>query len=243
MELYNRRLLLLNEDEPSYYSDAASSSPPRLTTAPLSSSLFVTPLKLSAPVPFNSNVAYLIIIVLLLIAFIILFIRRFADDSPASARHSSPASSNYHSPSSSCGGGLDPTTVQSLPAFRYNSEEKHQDCAICLSEFEIGETVKIVPNCKHVFHRECIDTWLSSHVTCPICRGSNFFAVERQAEESAKAEPTGDQIVRRQQVASTVENGDTWREGRTMGTLSNQRRSRSCPSFRDTAILRRTLSY
>ncbi|XP_028808173.1 RING-H2 finger protein ATL57 [Neltuma alba] len=238
MELYNRRLLLLNEDEPSF-SDA--SSPPRLTAAPLSSSLFVTPLKLSAPVPFNSDVAYIVIIVLLLVAFIFLFIRRFADHSPASAQHSPPASSYYHSPSSSCG-GLDRATVQSLPVFRYNAEGKHQeDCTICLSEFETGETVKVIPNCKHVFHRECVDTWLSSHVTCPICRGSKFIAVERQAE-SAKVEPTSDQIVRREPVASTVENGVTWREGTARGTC-NQRRSRSCSSFRDAAVLRRTLSY
>ncbi|XP_054812909.1 RING-H2 finger protein ATL57 [Prosopis cineraria] len=239
MELYNRRLLLLNEDEPSS-NDA--SSPPRLTAAPLSASLFVTPLKLSAPVTFNSEVACIVIIVLLLIAFIVLFMRRFADHSPAPARYLPSASSNYYSPSSSCG-GLDQTTVQSLPGFRYNAEAKNQeDCAICLSEFEIGETVKMVPNCKHVFHQQCIDRWLSSHVTCPICRGTKFFVGEQQQAESAKAQPTSDQVVGRRHVASTVENGETWRQGSAMGTCS-RRRSRSCSSFRDTVVLRRTLSY
>ena len=30
--------------------------------------------------------------------------------------------------------------------------------------------VKLLPNCKHMFHVECIDMWLNSNTTCPICR-------------------------------------------------------------------------
>ncbi|KAG9151251.1 hypothetical protein Leryth_002800 [Lithospermum erythrorhizon] len=35
--------------------------------------------------------------------------------------------------------------------------------------------VKLIPNCGHVFHPYCIDTWLESHVSCPLCRCSNLF--------------------------------------------------------------------
>lgn len=35
---------------------------------------------------------------------------------------------------------------------------------------EEGELIKVLPNCKHDFHSECIDKWLGSHSTCPICR-------------------------------------------------------------------------
>ncbi|RWW33443.1 hypothetical protein GW17_00001834 [Ensete ventricosum] len=44
------------------------------------------------------------------------------------------------------------------------------ECAICLSAVEEGETVRTLPSCKHLFHVGCIDMWLGSHSTCPVCR-------------------------------------------------------------------------
>lgn len=45
-----------------------------------------------------------------------------------------------------------------------------EDCAVCLGEVETGETLRQLPACQHVFHRECIDPWLRAHATCPLCR-------------------------------------------------------------------------
>jgi len=41
-----------------------------------------------------------------------------------------------------------------------------EDCSICMEKL----TYKTHLNCGHCFHDDCIDTWLSSHNTCPICR-------------------------------------------------------------------------
>ncbi|PIK46207.1 putative E3 ubiquitin-protein ligase ZNRF3-like [Apostichopus japonicus] len=41
-------------------------------------------------------------------------------------------------------------------------------CAICLDEFREGEELRIVP-CDHEFHRHCVDPWLVSNKTCPLC--------------------------------------------------------------------------
>ncbi|XP_047975918.1 RING-H2 finger protein ATL64-like [Salvia hispanica] len=65
-----------------------------------------------------------------------------------------------------------PAAVSSLPTFLYKSkiQESPPECAVCLSEFEDGETGRILPECKHSFHADCIDAWLRSHPQCPICR-------------------------------------------------------------------------
>lgn len=71
--------------------------------------------------------------------------------------------------------GLDPTVIASLPIFVYQQTEGQAEddlieCAVCLSMLEDQEMARILPNCKHKFHAQCIDKWLSSHSTCPICR-------------------------------------------------------------------------
>ncbi|KAL4576329.1 hypothetical protein LXL04_012421 [Taraxacum kok-saghyz] len=43
-------------------------------------------------------------------------------------------------------------------------------CSICLCEFEENEELRTLPECSHSFHVPCIDMWLFSHSTCPVCR-------------------------------------------------------------------------
>ncbi|KAG9149915.1 hypothetical protein Leryth_009996 [Lithospermum erythrorhizon] len=69
--------------------------------------------------------------------------------------------------------GLDPLIVAALPTFviKKNDEvDSIMECSICLSSLEVDEVARILPNCKHLFHAECIDKWLEIHVNCPICR-------------------------------------------------------------------------
>ncbi|KAF8043411.1 hypothetical protein BT93_A1674 [Corymbia citriodora subsp. variegata] len=70
--------------------------------------------------------------------------------------------------------GLDLTVISSLPFFVFKQSDRCDDalveCAVCLSMLEDGEMARELPNCKHIFHVECIDKWLSSQSTCPVCR-------------------------------------------------------------------------
>ncbi|KAE8707564.1 cyclic nucleotide-gated channel [Hibiscus syriacus] len=42
--------------------------------------------------------------------------------------------------------------------------------SVCLGTITEDSTVGLLPICKHMLHVECIDTWLGSHTTSPICR-------------------------------------------------------------------------
>ncbi|KAE8037552.1 hypothetical protein FH972_010133 [Carpinus fangiana] len=130
--------------------------------------------------------------------------------------------------------GVDPLTIRALPVYSYcgDSNSKYQiDCSICLSEFEEKELVKVIPFCKHVFHPDCIDTWLSSNVTCPVCRATRF---SDDAEEGSSA------------GRSAVKNHDTCIEVRVVGVGSfsfGMRRNSSCSNLGDRAVLHRTSSF
>ncbi|PHU19330.1 NEP1-interacting protein 1 [Capsicum chinense] len=43
-------------------------------------------------------------------------------------------------------------------------------CSVCLQDFQLEETVRCLPQCHHMFHLLCIDTWLLRHGSCPLCR-------------------------------------------------------------------------
>lgn len=74
--------------------------------------------------------------------------------------------------------GLDLTTIDSFPSIPFSAVQCIKpnklrfgpECAICLSGFSDEEMLRLLPGCRHVFHAACIDTWLASHVTCPVCR-------------------------------------------------------------------------
>ncbi|GIC85222.1 RING-H2 finger protein [Aspergillus udagawae] len=45
-------------------------------------------------------------------------------------------------------------------------------CLICLSDYEAAEELRQLTKCKHIFHRDCIDQWLTTgRNSCPLCRG------------------------------------------------------------------------
>lgn len=65
------------------------------------------------------------------------------------------------------------------------------DCAICMSEiadkedwcaFKCNSTMKLgIPHC---YHKECIESWVSKHLTCPSCRGGISIIAMSEIEEN-----------------------------------------------------------
>lgn len=67
--------------------------------------------------------------------------------------------------------------IDSLPLFSFDSitglkSTASLDCAVCLSKFEKHDQLRLLPICCHAFHSTCIDTWLLSNRTCPLCRST-----------------------------------------------------------------------
>jgi Ring finger domain len=74
------------------------------------------------------------------------------------------------------GQGLHPAVIETFPIMPYKSINRLKNvkgghgCAVCLSEFKTQDMLRMLPGCCHVFHPDCIGTWLVSNATCPICR-------------------------------------------------------------------------
>ncbi|KZV48797.1 RING/U-box superfamily protein [Dorcoceras hygrometricum] len=69
--------------------------------------------------------------------------------------------------------GLDESLIKNITVFKYQKSDgsvEVSDCAVCLSEFQENESLRLLPKCSHAFHLPCIDTWLKSHSNCPLCR-------------------------------------------------------------------------
>lgn len=77
--------------------------------------------------------------------------------------------------------GIKRKIIEVIPKFTYSSKNHNteygnsgmlcsSECVICLGEYVDGDEIRVLPQCGHGFHVGCIDTWLSSHSSCPWCR-------------------------------------------------------------------------
>ncbi|KAK7350266.1 hypothetical protein VNO77_08654 [Canavalia gladiata] len=67
----------------------------------------------------------------------------------------------------------DATSVSNVRYWKeVNGKEVAGDCPVCLSSFADGEKLRQLNACKHLFHVDCINLWLSNHFNCPICRAT-----------------------------------------------------------------------
>ncbi|KAI3462989.1 hypothetical protein Pfo_019652 [Paulownia fortunei] len=175
--------------------------PPPLSPSPPSSYGFSSNFpKESSPSPSSSGTkispAVLFIIVILAVLFFIsgllhLLVRFLTKNpSPSQPNRNLEASSSdtlqrqlqqlFHLHDS----GLDQAFIDALPLFSYKEivgPKEPFDCAVCLCEFSEKDQLRLLPMCSHAFHMNCIDTWLLSNSTCPLCRGTLFnpgFSIE-----------------------------------------------------------------
>ncbi|KAJ4969408.1 hypothetical protein NE237_016109 [Protea cynaroides] len=74
--------------------------------------------------------------------------------------------------------GLDEALIREIPIIQFkkkgdsseNKDTSFVECVVCLNEFQEEEKLRVLPNCTHAFHIDCIDVWLQSNANCPLCR-------------------------------------------------------------------------
>ncbi|XP_018455680.2 brassinosteroid-responsive RING protein 1 [Raphanus sativus] len=61
-----------------------------------------------------------------------------------------------------------------LPVVRFSDLNRPESecCAVCLYDFENDDEIRRLTNCRHIFHKGCLDRWMMDYnqMTCPLCR-------------------------------------------------------------------------
>ncbi|CAA3032735.1 probable E3 ubiquitin- ligase RHY1A [Olea europaea subsp. europaea] len=76
-----------------------------------------------------------------------------------------------------------PTSMDTIMSLQKKEMEYKKDgtelesCTICLEDISMGSVVSTLP-CRHVFHGDCISSWLKRSHYCPICRFEMPIAVD-----------------------------------------------------------------
>jgi hypothetical protein len=61
----------------------------------------------------------------------------------------------------------------------------NSECPICRVEFEKGNIVALYNVCKHVFCRECAESWRKQSTRCPFCRKENDTIPDDEVENNS----------------------------------------------------------
>ncbi|CAL5096637.1 unnamed protein product [Urochloa decumbens] len=69
--------------------------------------------------------------------------------------------------------GVPKPVIEALPFFRFatlRGARQGMECSVCLARFDDADHLRLLPRCRHAFHLACVDRWLESNVSCPLCR-------------------------------------------------------------------------
>ncbi|OEL36141.1 hypothetical protein BAE44_0002841 [Dichanthelium oligosanthes] len=122
--------------------------------------------------------------------------------------------------------------IASLPLFTMASAlaalpKSSPDCAVCLSPFTPDAELRLLPACRHAFHADCVDAWLRTTPSCPLCRAAVSLPHPPlpTAAPAAAAGPAGAQEPLDARVGGGSSNNNSRSFRVEIGSVSNRRSS------------------
>lgn len=164
--------------------------------------------------PSVAIIIVLLIVALFFIGFFSIYIRQCTDRNNSGNSVRNVLAIARRAANNGGARGLEASVIETFPTFTYAEVKDHKigkgvlECAVCLNEFEDEESLRLIPKCDHVFHPECIDSWLENHVTCPVCRADLTPQPDDELyrpPESNQENPENDGVGRNEDVAIQVD--------------------------------------
>ncbi|CAN6233905.1 unnamed protein product [Urochloa humidicola] len=123
--------------------------------------------------------------------------------------------------------------IASLPLFTMASAlaalpKSSPDCAVCLSPFTPDAELRLLPACRHAFHAACVDAWLRTTPSCPLCRAAVSLPhppLPTAPPAAAAADTQEEPLDAARVVGSTSSNNNSRSFRVEIGSVSNRRSS------------------
>merc|ERR1711862_766113 len=75
------------------------------------------------------------------------------------------------------------SSMNTFPSFETEEEleEAGKICIICRDEMTVYDS-KLLPGCRHAFHKSCLREWLVQQQSCPTCRADINILQQREEQ-------------------------------------------------------------
>jgi len=124
--------------------------------------------------------------------------------------------------------GLDKAALAAMPVLTFKAGShggggEPVECVVCLSAMQDGDAVRALPGCRHAFHAACVDAWLRTTPSCPLCRAAVSLPHPPLPTAAPAAAGPGAQEPLDARVGSSNSNSRSFRV--EIGSVSNRRSS------------------